>query len=95
MNNKSKYTFLTYLFLILTIFLLFLFTKDFYYNIKQNSSQIKEIKQQIVDKESEYANIAKIKSEIKDFDIIINTTSVGMKPLENETPISTKFIVNK
>ena len=31
-------------------------------------------------------------SEIKDFDIIINTTSVGMKPLENKTPISTKFI---
>jgi len=37
----------------------------------------------------------KIKSEIKDFDIIINTTSVGMKPLENETPISTKFITDK
>ncbi|VVA43649.1 Shikimate dehydrogenase (NADP(+)) [Candidatus Roizmanbacteria bacterium] len=36
-----------------------------------------------------------IKSEIRDFDIIINTTSVGMKPLEKETPISTKFITNK
>jgi shikimate dehydrogenase len=34
-------------------------------------------------------------SEIKDFDIIVNTTSVGMKPLENETPISTKFINDK
>jgi len=34
-------------------------------------------------------------SEIKDFDIIFNTTSVGMKPLKNETPISTKFITNK
>jgi len=33
--------------------------------------------------------------EIKDFDIIVNTTSVGMKPLENKTPISTKFITNK
>ncbi len=37
----------------------------------------------------------KEESEISDFDIIINTTSVGMKPLENETPISTKFINNK
>lgn len=34
-------------------------------------------------------------SEIKDFDIIINTTSVGMKPLEKETPIPTEFINNK
>lgn len=36
-----------------------------------------------------------IKSEIKNFDIIINTTSVGMKPLDQETPIPTKFITNK
>lgn len=36
-----------------------------------------------------------IESEIRDFDIIINTTSVGMKPLENETPIPTKFITKK
>jgi len=34
-------------------------------------------------------------SEIKDFDIIINTTSVGMKPLEKETPIPTEFINDK
>ncbi|EKE15179.1 MAG: hypothetical protein ACD_12C00117G0002 [uncultured bacterium] len=37
----------------------------------------------------------KIESEIKNFDIIINTTSVGMKPLEDKTPISIKFITNK
>ena len=34
----------------------------------------------------------KRESDIKDFDIIINTTSVGMKPLDNKTPIPTKFI---
>jgi len=34
-------------------------------------------------------------SEIKDFDIIINTTSVGMKPWEKETPIPTEFINDK
>lgn len=34
-------------------------------------------------------------SEIKIFDIIINTTSVGMKPLDQETPIPTKFITSK
>ncbi len=32
---------------------------------------------------------------IKDFDIIINTTSVGMKPLEKQTPIETKNISKK
>lgn len=37
----------------------------------------------------------KDESEISNFDIIINTTSVGMKPLENETPIPTKFITDK
>lgn len=34
-------------------------------------------------------------SEIKDFDIIVNTTSVGMKPLEKETSIPTEFINDK
>jgi len=33
--------------------------------------------------------------EIKDFDIIVNTTSVGMKPLENETPIPVKYLNEK
>lgn len=33
--------------------------------------------------------------ETKDFNIIINTTSVGMKPLEKETPIPTEFITDK
>ncbi len=37
----------------------------------------------------------KRESDIKDFDIIINTTSVGMKPLEKETPIPTEFINDK
>lgn len=34
-------------------------------------------------------------SEIKEFDIIINTTSVGMKPLENEIPISVECLTEK
>lgn len=34
-------------------------------------------------------------SEIKDFDIIVNTTSVGMKPFDQETPIPTEFINKK
>lgn len=34
-------------------------------------------------------------SEIRDFDIIVNTTSVGMKPLEKEIPISTKYFFPK
>lgn len=32
-------------------------------------------------------------NEIKGFDIVINTTSVGMKPLENETPIPVDTIL--
>lgn len=34
----------------------------------------------------------KDESEISNFDIIINTTSVGMKPLENKTPITVKYL---
>ncbi len=34
-------------------------------------------------------------SDIKNFDIIINTTSVGMKPLEKETPISVEYLTEK
>lgn len=34
-------------------------------------------------------------TDIKDFDIIINTTPVGMKPLEKETPIPTELINDK
>lgn len=34
-------------------------------------------------------------SEITDFDIIINTTSVGMKPLENQTPIPVECLTEK
>jgi len=37
----------------------------------------------------------KDESEISNFNIIINTTSVGMKPLENETPVPTEFINKK
>lgn len=33
--------------------------------------------------------------EIKVFDMIVNTTSVGMRPLENETPISVENITDK
>lgn len=36
-----------------------------------------------------------VKSEIGNFEIIINTTSVGMKPMENKTPIPTKFITKQ
>ncbi|MFA6081373.1 MAG: shikimate dehydrogenase [Patescibacteria group bacterium] len=41
------------------------------------------------------ANNLEVGSKIGDFDIIINTTSVGMKPMENKTPIPTKFITDK
>lgn len=33
--------------------------------------------------------------EIKNFEIIINATSIGMKPLEDKTPIDTKYLNEK
>lgn len=48
---------------------------------------VEEFNCQITDLEKE--------SDIGDFDIIINTTSVGMEPLDNKTPIPTKFITDK
>lgn len=36
-----------------------------------------------------------VESEIGNFDIIINTTSVGMKPLDDQTPITVKYLTEK
>jgi hypothetical protein len=75
MSNKSKYSFLTYLFLFLTIIILFLFTKNIYYNLKENSQIIASLKEKVAQKQADYDNLSKIKlaidswkSDIKDFD---------------------------
>lgn len=69
MNNKTKHSLLTYLFLLLTIFIIFIFTKNFYTNIVENKDKIKSLNDQIKIKSDEYNKIAKIKSEIESWTI--------------------------
>jgi Trk-type K+ transport system membrane component len=64
MSNKSKYSFLTYLFLFLTIIILFLFTKNIYYNLKENSQIIASLKEKVAQKQADYDNLSKIKLAI-------------------------------
>jgi cell division protein FtsL len=64
MSNKSKYSFLTYLFLFLTIIVLFLFTKNIYYSVKENSQIVKSLNEKIAQKQADYDNLSKIKLAI-------------------------------
>lgn len=64
MNNKTKYSLITYLFLLLTIFIIFTFTKNFYTDIVQNSEQVKILEDKLKVKNEEYNKISKIKSQI-------------------------------
>ncbi len=63
MNNKTKYSLFTYLFLVATLFL-FLFTKDFYTQMVENKEQIALLETKIKQKTQEYNKISKIKSQI-------------------------------
>jgi hypothetical protein len=74
MSNKSKYSFITYLFLFLTIIVLFLFTKNAYYSVKENSQIVDSLKEKVAQKQGEFDNLSKIKlaidsgkSDIKNF----------------------------
>jgi cell division protein FtsL len=65
MNNKSKYNVLTYLFLLLTVFILFLFTKNIYYTVKENSNIVSSLEEKITQKQEEYDKLSKIKLAIE------------------------------
>jgi cell division protein FtsL len=65
MNNKSKYNVLTYLFLLLTVFILFLFTKNIYYTVKENSNIVSSLEEKITQKQEEYDKLSKIKIAIE------------------------------
>lgn len=85
MNNKTKYSLLTYLFLLLTLFILFIFTKDIYTQIVQNNEQVKLLEDKIKLKNDEYESISKIKSQIDDWSIKdINFNKFLVKFNENE-----------
>lgn len=64
MDNNAKYKFLTYLFLLLSVFVLFLFSKNIYSEILQNNKEKQVLLQKIEEKNQEYASVAKIKSDI-------------------------------
>lgn len=64
MNNKSKNTFLTYFFLLLSVFVLVLFTKNFYQNVLETSKQKEVLAQTLSEKSSELDKLSKIKSDI-------------------------------
>jgi hypothetical protein len=64
MDNKAKYSLLTYLFLLLTVFMIFTFTKSFYTSLVENRDKIKILNEQIKTKKEEYDKIARIKSQI-------------------------------
>lgn len=69
MNNKTKYVFLTYTFLLLTVFLIVLLTKNFYYDIKSNSWVINNLETQIKTKNEEFDRLSKIKFDIDNWNI--------------------------
>lgn len=69
MNNKSKYTFLTYLFLLLTIFVAFLLTKDMYFEVLENSKQKELLQEKLTAKNEELQKISKIKTDIDSWKI--------------------------
>jgi|GEM_PF-6378331 len=64
MNNKARNTFLNYFFLLLSFFVIILFTKDFYTNFLEISSQKELLSQTLVKKNKELEEISKIKSNI-------------------------------
>lgn len=65
MNNKSKNSLITYFLLLLSILVLFLFTKNIYYSVKENSENLASLKEQISQKNQEYDNLSKIKLDIE------------------------------
>lgn len=69
MNNKTKYSLLTYLFLLITVFIVFTFTKSFYTEIVQNKDQVKLLEDNLKVKNEEYDKISKIKSQIDAWNI--------------------------
>lgn len=64
MTEKSKYSLYNYLLLLGTILMLFVFTKDFYFEYVETKAQSQTLQQTITQKNEEYDKLTKIKSEI-------------------------------
>ena len=72
MKNKSFYTFLTYVFIFLSIFVLVIFTKDYFYNLSALNQEIANVEKNIESKESELANLKDIKTKIESWELGAN-----------------------
>lgn len=68
-ENKSKYTLLSYLFLVLTIFIVLLFTKDLLSQTALKYDALKESNNKLEEKTNEYKEIEKIKQDIESWKI--------------------------
>lgn len=64
MNSPVKYKFLSYFFLLLSVFVIFLFTKNIYSEVSQNKQEKQSILQKVEQKKSEYQALSKIQSDI-------------------------------
>lgn len=64
MNDKSKYSLYTYVFLFLSVFVLFIFTKDLYFSYVDNSQNQTALEQKIQEKNDEYKKLGEIKTNI-------------------------------
>lgn len=71
MNTKLnlRYNFLTYLFLLISLFVLFAFTKDWFYESRQLKSTISNIESQIEEKNKELVKLTKLRSDISTWSI--------------------------
>jgi hypothetical protein len=64
MNNKTRNTLLTYLFLLLSLFVLATFTKDFYFTSVEHKNTISTLKSTLAASQAKYDELATIKKDI-------------------------------
>lgn len=85
MNNKTQYSIITYLLILLTLFILFFFTKDYCYDLIDNNNQKQLLEETIKNKNKEYSIISEIKSKIDSWNLKdINFDKFLIKFNENE-----------
>lgn len=63
-TNNSKYKLFSYLFILLTLFVIFLFTKNIYFEISSNKAIKEELTKALEDKNKELQKVNKIKTDI-------------------------------
>lgn len=64
MDQKAKYSLFSYVFILLSVFILFVFTKDFYFSVVETKEQSKTLESQIAQKNEEYKKLTQIKTDL-------------------------------